>query len=205
MRTKIFFSALFSIAIIGFTSCSKDNTPEQNLADAKEAYIDATSKTTWHYFSLAENRVVGTGQQNATDNALWAARKDWDIAVNRYLIRTNSGAATSVSAAGGVYTFGASTTFNSVTALPSGINFAVDKAVTSEGMGGVTTTTMSDATVIVFKKGEDGSTIMPPVYLQAPVYIFRAADGKHHYKVLFTQYQDENKVAGHVKFSSANI
>lgn len=205
MRTKIFLSALFSMVILGFSSCSKDDSTEQPPVESKEAYINATSKTTWHYFSLAENKVVGTGEENATDNAAWAARKDWDVAVNRYLVRTNSGAATSVSAQGGVYTFGASTTFNSVTAIPDGATFAADKAVTSEGMGGSTTVVQSVAAVILFKKNEDGSTIMPPVYLQAPVYIFRTADGTEHYKVQFTQYQDENKVTGHVKFYSAKI
>lgn len=205
MRTKIFLSALFSMVILGFSSCSKDDSTEQPPVESKEAYINATSKTTWHYFSLAENKVVGTGEENTTDNAAWAARKDWDVAVNRYLVRTNSGAATSVSAQGGVYTFGASTTFNSVTAIPDGATFAADKAVTSEGMGGSTTVVQSVAAVILFKKNEDGSTIMPPVYLQAPVYIFRTADGTEHYKVQFTQYQDENKVTGHVKFYSAKI
>lgn len=205
MRTKIFLSALFSMVILGFSSCSKDDSTEQPPVESKEAYINATSKTTWHYFSLAENKVVGTGEENTTDNAAWAARKDWDVAVNRYLVRTNSGAATSVSAQGGVYTFGASTTFNSVTAIPDGATFAADKAVTSEGMGGATTMVKSEATVIVFKKNDDGTTIMPPVYLQAPVYIFRTADGKDDYKLQFTQYQDANKVTGHVKFYSAKI
>lgn len=205
MRTKIFLSALSLMVILGFSSCSKDDSTELPSAETKEAYINATSKTTWHYFSLAENKVVGTGEENTTDNAAWAARKDWDVAVNRYLVRTNSGAATSVSAQGGVYTFEASTTFNSVTAIPDGATFAADKAVTSEGMGGSTTVVQSVAAVILFKKNEDGSTIMPPVYLQAPVYIFRTADGTEHYKVQFTQYQDENKVTGHVKFYSAKI
>lgn len=205
MRTKIFLSALFYMLILGFTSCSKDDSTEQPQTETKEAYIDATSKTTWHYFSLAKNQVVGTGEENDTDNAAWAARKDWDVAVNRYLVRTNSGAATSVSAQGGVYIFEASATFNSVTAVPSGATFVADKSITSEGMGGTTTMVKSEATVILFKTNEDGSSIMPPVYLQAPVYIFRTADGKDNYKLQFTQYQDKNKATGHVKFYSAKI
>lgn len=195
-----------SIAIIGFTSCSKGNSSEQPSAETQEAYIDATSKTTWHYFSLSDNKVVGSGEENEADNQKWAARSDWDIAVNRYTIRTNSGAATSTGAKGGVYTFGATTSFNSVTTIPTGAAFVEDKAVTSEGMGGVTTTTVkSEATVIILKKNEDGSTMMPPVYLQAPVYIFRTADGNSYFKVQFTQYQDDNKVTGHVRFYSAQI
>lgn len=202
MKT-LFFT--LSVIILGFISCSKSNSDEQPLAETKEAYIDATSKTSWHYFSLSQNKVVGTGEESEVDNQQWAARNDWDLAVNRYSIRTNSGAATSIEAKGGVYRFSTSTTFNSVTELPSDITFSPDKEVTSEGMGGTTVTVKSDATIIVFKTNEDGSMVMPPVYLQAPVYIFRTADGKDHYKVQFTQYQDENKVAGHVKFYLSQI
>lgn len=192
-----------SAAATLFTSCSKDNSIDKPEIETKESYINATSKTTWHYFSLSGNKVVGTGEQTEADNKTWAARTDWDFAVNRYEIRTNSGEATSVKATGGVYTFGAAVTFASVNEVPANAAFAADKAVTSNGMGGAVTTVKSEASVIVFKKNDDGSMIMPPVYLQAPVYIFRTADGKGHYKVQFTQYQDENKVTGHVKFYSA--
>lgn len=205
MRTKTFLTTLLSIVILSFTSCSKNGPDEQPPAETNEAYIDATSKTTWSYFSLSQNKVIGTGEENEKDNLKWAARKDWDLAVNRYSIRTNSGAATSAGALGGVYTFDAAVSFGAVKTVPSGIIFTADKAVTSEGMGGVTTIVKSDATVILFKKNDDGSLVMPPVYLQAPVYIFRTVDGNHYYKVQFTQYQDENKVTGHVKFYSAHI
>ena len=43
------------------------------------------------------------------------------------------------------------------------------------------------------------------VYLKAPVYVFRTADGGSAYKVEFTQYQNEDKVTGHVKFRFAKI
>lgn len=206
MRLKTILPALFSIAILGFTSCSKDNSVEQPPAETKQVYIDATSKTTWHYFSLSQNKVVGTGEEHATDNATWSARQDWDIAVNRYTVRTNSGASSSIKAEGGVHTLPATTSFSSVATLPSGAAFVADKPITSEGMGGATTTVVkSEASVILFKTNADGSMIMPPVYLQAPVYIFRTAHGTDHYKVQFTQYQNENKVTGHVKFYSAKI
>ncbi|MFV0397220.1 MAG: HmuY family protein [Bacteroidales bacterium] len=201
---KALFLSL-SIVLLALTSCSKNDPVEEPPAVTKEAYIDATSKTTWHYFSLSENKVVGTGEETESDNQLWAARSDWDLAINRYSIRTNSGAATTVASKGGVYTFDAATVFSAVTAIPAGISFVADKAVTSEGMGGTTTMVKSAATVIVFKANDDGSLVMPPVYLQAPVYIFRTADGTEYFKVQFFQYQDENKVTGHVKFYSAQI
>lgn len=189
---KTLFLSL-AIATLAFTSCSKDENSTPDVGQTKETYIDATSKSMWHYYSFAEDKIVGSGQM---DNDEWLARKDWDIAVNRYSIRTN----------GGVHTFASEVSFASVLSLPTDAKFVSDKSVTAQGMGGVTTTTVkSAATVILFKLNDDGSQIMPPVYLQAPVYIFRTADQKSYFKVQFTQYQDANKVSGHVKFYSAQI
>ncbi len=192
---------LIAAAVLAFAACNKNEQPFSR--EAQEAYIDATSKTTWTYFSLSAGEAVGTGEENEADNAAWAARTDWDFAVCRYNIRTNSGKATSVGAKGGVYT--SSETFNALTGVPQGVVFEADEVVTSRGMSGVTSVVQSSATVITFMTNEDGSKVMPPVYLKAPVYIFRTADGEKCYKVEFTQYQDENKVTGHVKFNFARL
>lgn len=199
---KVFLA--LSIALVALVSCSKDDG--QPVLETTETYINATSNTTWNYYSFSSGKLVGTGEETTQDNDTWFARTDWDIAINKYNVRTNSGTATAVGANGGVYICALSVAFNSLNALPGGVQFVADKAVTSSGMGGsVTTTIRSQASVILFKTNDDGSMIMPPVYLQAPVYVFRTADGKEYHKVQFTQYQDENKVSGHVKFYSAQI
>lgn len=165
--------------------------------------MDATSKTTWTYFSLSKGEVIGTGAESEADNAAWAARTDWDLAVCRYNIRTNSGTSSSTGANGGVYT--STMTFEGLSSIPADAAFEADKLVTSSGMGGEKTVSESSATVITFKTNADGSKVMPPVYLKAPVYVFRTADGGSAYKVEFTQYQNEDKVTGHVKFRFAKI
>jgi hypothetical protein len=206
MKRVSFFllAALFASAVV---SCSKDNDDNNDPkpGETKEAYIDATSNTVWHYYSLSGEEIVGSAEESAENNAVWAARKDWDIAVRRYNIRTNSGEFTTAGAQGGVYTFDANTTFASVLQTPVNAEFAVDKAITSQGMGGSTTVIRSDAAVILFQQNEDGSLVMPPVYLPAPVYIFRTASGKDYYKVQFTQYLNEDGATGHVKFKLAKI
>ncbi len=196
-KSILIIAALASLALL---SCEKNQQPG---GETSEAYIDATSKTTWSYFSLSESKVMGTGEENDSDNAAWAARTDWDFAVCRYNIRTNSGKATSVGAKGGVYV--SSETFESLKSVPKDAIFQADDVVTSSGMGGTTSVVKSSATVITFMTNEDGSKVMPPVYLKAPVYIFRTADGKKHFKVEFTQYQNEDKETGHVKFNYAGI
>ena len=201
---------LLTMALVGagsFTACSSDDDDDPQLpGETKEYYVDATTSGMWNYFSFATGTLVGSATESAENNAIWFARKDWDIAINRYNIRTNSGLATTAGALGGVYTYAESVSFNSVSSVPAGISYVVDKSITSSGMSGETTVIRSeDATVILFKKNEDGSSVMPPVYLQAPVYIFRTADGASYYKVQFTQYKDENNATGHVKFNAAQI
>lgn len=200
MKNSIILTLIAAVATLTFAACEKEN---KTSVKAEEAYIDATSKTTWTYFSLSEGKTVGTGEENDTDNAAWAARTDWDLAVCRYNVRTNSGAATSVNAKGGVYVSDKS--FSELKSVPKDAIFSEDEVVTSTGMGGTTAVVQSIATVIEFMTNEDGSKVMPPVYLKAPVYIFRTAGGSAYYKVEFTQYQDENKVTGHVRFNFAKL
>ncbi len=199
---KLFFT--LALAAVALVSCNKDEeTPA--VVETNSTYVDATSQTTWHYYSLSDNKVIGTGEETVEDNAKWFARTDWDIAICRYNVRTNSGDATTANAKGGV-AITTKYTLDEVTAVPADAEFNADEAVTSTGMGGITTTKIfSDATVIQFKKDAEGNSIMPPVYEQSPVYVFRTADGAANYKVIFTQYVNAESVTGHVKFNSTQL
>ena len=203
---KIFL--LSAIALVAFVSCSDDDDPKVDIpfeSVTNEVSVDATSSTTWHYYSFTDDKWIGEGEQTDTDDASWFARTDWDIAINRYHVRTNSGASTSVGAQGGFYECDASTTFESLTKLPTGLTYEVDQLITSTGMSGTTTVAKSGAVVTVFKTNEDGSMIMPPVYLKAPIYLFRTADGQSYFKVEFTQYKNDSGDSGYVKFNAAEI
>ena len=196
--------SLSVMAIVLMASCSSNNDPE-SMGDTKESSINATSYTTWNYYSFANDTVVGKGEETTADNALWAKRADWDFAVCRYSVKTNSGSSTSVNAVGGVYTFASTEVFSNILSLPDNIQFVVDSTTVTRGMAGTVTTSKSKAQVIQFKANADGSLMMPPVYLQTPVYLFRTADGKHYYKLLFTQYKNENSETGHIKFLYARM
>lgn len=191
---------IMSIAVFAIVSCSNEDDKDETIVKTEVA-IDATSESTWNYYSLKENKIIGTGEKNDTDDASWAARTDWDIAINRYFIRTNSGSSTTANAKGGVYTLNSSMSFEDVKAIPSG-EISVDETISSEIMGGVmVSNNQSKAQVILFKKDADGNRYMPPMYLKAPIYIFRTADGKEYYKVEFNQYKDEDGVLGKIKFN----
>lgn len=216
MKTKHLFLAA-AIAGIAFASCSKDNNGPRMEGDTEEVYIDASSSSTWHYYSFSQGKVVGSAEESAENNAAWGARTDWDMAVQKRYIRTNSGEFTTVGARGGIYTFDAgnfdevgniavTTTFASVKNLSGSETFAVDKSITETGMSGDVTLIRSEAITVQLKKKADGTgSVMPPVYLKAPVYIFRTADGGNYYKVDFIQYKSDENVAGHLIFNVAQI
>ncbi|MDE7150230.1 MAG: HmuY family protein [Bacteroidales bacterium] len=197
MKRQMKTAAAVLLGCLALVAC-KDK--EKDNKESAAAAIEATESGVWHYFSLTAGKEVGSGKESDSANTVWFARTDWDFAVNKYQIRTNSGEATSVGSKGGVYTFADGVSYAGAV-LPDGAEFAVDKAITSSGMGGETTVVKSEATVIVFKTNEDGSLVMPPVYLKAPVYAFRTADGLGYYKVEFTQYQNDAGESGHVEFN----
>lgn len=203
MKQSIYF--FLAVFLIAFASCDKENEQPQGAGDTQSYEIDATSRTTWHYFSFKNKKVVGTGEETKADNDKWFARTDWDIAVCRYKVRTNSGTSTTAGAKGGLYTCPADVSYASVDKLPNSPLFVADKMVTSKGHGGTVTISHSTAKVTQFKTKEDGSMLMPPVYYASPVYIFKTADGKENYKVNFTQYINEKGVTGHVKFDYATL
>jgi hypothetical protein len=213
---------LFLATLILFASCNDNGGSDQPInEEPTESYIDASASDMWHYFSLKTGQVVGSAKESDENNAAWGARADWDIAIQRYKIRTNSGDFTTAGAKGGVYTpdggnldeFGnilVTTTFDSVDNVPTGVEFETDKPIEEEAMsmpgvgGAFTTVVRSEAVVVQMWKNATG-WVMPPDYRPAPVYIFRTADGENFYKVEFTEYKNTGNVAGHVKFQSAQI
>lgn len=54
---KVFLT--LSLALVALVACTKNDEPTQNTGETTEAYIDATSKTAWNYYSLTEGKVVG--------------------------------------------------------------------------------------------------------------------------------------------------
>jgi hypothetical protein len=104
MLKKIINVAVIIAALTFVTSCSDDDeNPTNSLPESAEILVlDASAYDTWHYFSFSENKIIGTGSADPTqpDDSTWKERDDWDIAFNRYHIRTNSG--TSVKANGGL-------------------------------------------------------------------------------------------------------
>lgn len=201
---KKIFALMMSAGLL-VAGCGKsDGDGKPFVGQTMEAGVDASQNGVWHYFSFKTGEFIGMGQESNADNIKWRDSKEWDMAVCRYNLRFNGGASTAVGAEGGVYTCPEGVGFESVTSA-AGLAFELDGQVTSEDMNGSQTVVRSQAVVVEFKRGEDGSMIMPPVYLKAPVYVVRTADGSSCYKVEFTQYKDADGVSGKVEFRYAEV
>ncbi len=91
------WAAIFFTASL-FIACSDDEKKEEvKVPIGTQSVKELVSKGfgAWRYYSFEKgfNKMVGTGSTDPVkgDDAKWAKRTDWDIAFNRYQIRTNSG------------------------------------------------------------------------------------------------------------------
>ncbi len=192
---KKVFTILTAIATL-FTSCEKEST--NDVVDNNKVVavtVEATSKTTWHYYNFEQEKFIGTGE-TAQDEA-WAKRTDWDLAICRYKVRTNSG--TSGVGKSGTYTCNDKVKFNSLDTTPADAKFTADISYTEEVMGGgVITESRSTAVVSIM----DG---MPPVWKKSPLYVIPNSSGEKHYKVDFLAYKNAEGASGHVSFKFSSL
>ena len=179
------------------SSCTKDDAVNNDKENTKEGYVDATSYTTWHYISAKDNGVIGTGELNI-DDAAWEERTDWDFAIQRFKVKTNSG--TSGKGKSGLYTFGDDVKFDAITSLAANIEYVLDTTIEVEQMDGSTISESKSSAVVSVMQGG-----MPPTWKKSPIHAIRSADGVSVYKVEFTQYKNDKGESGHVKYNIAKI
>lgn len=119
MRLQFLAPAIIAGLMMFTTSCSKDDKKtEAPKLPYKEQKVDASSYDKWVYFSF-ENGVV-------TSTTATPTTTDWDIAFNRYSVRTNSG--TSGSGNGGALTTN-ETDWDKVATASSTASFTVDGSI----------------------------------------------------------------------------
>ncbi len=209
MKARILAMLMMAATIVG---CSKNDDPDPETLNETKQSLSYNAKT-WYYYSFADKAFIGNGL--SADDAAWFARTDWDFAINEYELRTNSGTSTTVSAKGGAYRSTA-TSLAALTTIPT--TFTVDTEFTSSSHGGGTSVQSQlifDPNykyygVVDYMKDPTDPTSPDmsapgPTYLQAPVYVFKTADGASLYKVLFTKYTTDvtgdNPEPGIVEFS----
>lgn len=181
---------LCSFVMLSLTACGSDDDNSTSV----EKRVTLSRKTgygnDWIYFSLSQGKEVSVKEENhATDLT-------WDLAFNRYNIRTNSGK--SGSGKGGAYDTG-KTNLAEVVAVTSN-DFTVDEdgEITDSFTGeGITTVASTLNKVLANAIAFSGP---PPTYKpNNHVYIVKTADGKFAKLQVEGFYNDEG-VSGFVTF-----
>jgi hypothetical protein len=182
---KTFF--LVSILLTVLVACDKTDT---NPAIQSQSFeVNASGSTTWKYFSFAKNDTI-TVTDPLTSN-------EWDLAFQRYRIRTNGGKAGSgMGSAANSYKKG-QTGFDALTAVSDTSTFFNDDNISIAVQQGYASYLVNPKlyTWFAIELAAQGTQIVPTDY----VYIVKTADGKFA-KVWFKSYYSATNVSGYVTF-----
>lgn len=210
MKVK-FLAPVLLTGLVAFTSCSKDDNktptpiPPQNTAKEVKN-LNASDEQKWVYFSFQTGTTVEVTNPKTTDN--------WDIAFNRYNIRTNGG----VSGIGEAEVVNTnSKDFAAVTKAPAE-GYEKDKEVTEYGRPrpGQTqpSVTKSEKNPVISgtvnkqdskgwynytppKQGEN----TPHFEITKYVYVLKTAKGGKYVKIQLTGYTNDKNETGYITFS----
>ena len=210
MKVK-FLAPVLLTGLVAFTSCSKDDNktptpiPPQNTAKEVKN-LNASDEQKWVYFSFETGTIVEVTNPKTTDN--------WDIAFNRYNIRTNGG----VSGIGEAEVVNTnSKDFAAVTKAPAE-GYEKDKEVTEYGRPrpGQTqpSVTKSEKNPVISgtvnkqdskgwynytppKQGEN----TPHFEITKYVYVLKTAKGGKYVKIQLTGYTNDKNETGYITFS----
>ena len=210
MKVK-FLAPVLLTGLVAFTSCSKDDNktptpiPPQNTAKEVKN-LNASDEQKWVYFSFQTGTTVEVINPKTTDN--------WDIAFNRYNIRTNGG----VSGIGEAEVVNTnSKDFAAVTKAPAE-GYEKDKEVTDFGRPhpGQTqpSVTKSEKNPVISgtvnKQDSKGwyNYIPPKQGEKTPnheitkyVYVLKTAKGGKYVKIQLTGYTNDKNETGYITFT----
>lgn len=191
-RFAILLFGLLSASII--TACSGDNNdpvpdnPSQGEGGLPVKQVKLSRKTAygndWIYYSLEKGKEVSVSEASHAEST------DWDIAFNRYNVRTNSGA--SGKGKGGALLTDVKE-LAACTTVPQG-TFTVDAAytITAPGTGFPPPTMESTANEVLCKAITFSGP--PPSYTPSDyVFIVRTASGKYAKLKAKSFFNDEGK------------
>ena len=196
---KVFLSLVFGALTLA--SCSRDDNNEvtPNVTDnSKEATVDASTSGTWKYFSFEKGaEVTVTDPENDLT---------WDIAFQRYYIKTNSGV--SGNGNGGVFKTD-SKELSALKQAPTTGYTADDKKETVQlGYPPVNTELSYNSIISGGMKSVNGYVAYDPALAaqgKSPytvnkwVYVVKTAKGEY-VKLQVVDYLDAKNKGGHPKF-----
>lgn len=170
-----------------FAGCKKDNVNAPIQSQTFE--VNSTLSTTWKYFSFAKNDTIEVADPINSNT--------WDLAFQRYRIRTNGGeSGHGMGSAANSYKKGQSG-FDALTTVPDTTTFVVDATISIAVQQGYANYIVNPAlyTWFTIQLAAQGTQIVP----SDNIYIIKTADGKYA-KVWFKSYYNALNQSGHVTF-----
>jgi len=183
MKKLVFLSV---IILASFVACKKD---PKTVIQSQTFEINSTGSTTWKYFSFASNDTV-----TVADPAHSTA---WDLAFQRYRVKTNGGLSGSGSgSAANSYKKG-QTGFDALRVIPDTTTFVLDASVDIAVQQGYATYLVNPElyTWFTLEFATQGTQIVPSDY----IYIVKTGTGKYA-KVWFKSYYSATNLSGYVTF-----
>ena len=178
----------FSIAVIGlFIACKKEDTKPPIQSQTFE--INSTGSTTWKYFSFALNDTIPVSDPLSS--------ADWDLAFQRYRIKTNGGKSGSGQGSAANFFQKGQTGFDNLKLVQDTATFAADDSVNIAVQQGYATYIVNPKlyTWFTIELATQGTQIVPSDY----IYIVKTGAGKYA-KVWFKSYYSTANVSGYVTF-----
>jgi hypothetical protein len=174
--------------LVGFLfGCSKND--ENPPLESQTFEVNATSSTTWKYFSFEKNDTIVVADP--------ATSTEWDLAFQRYRIRTNSGKSGNGMGAAANYFRKGQTGFDELKVVPDTSTFVVDSEIQIAVQQGYATYIVNPVlyTWFAIELATQGTQIVPSDY----IYIVKTATGKYA-KAWFKSYYSATNVSGFVSF-----
>lgn len=185
MKKILLLSGIVSVL---FFSCKKDENRQPIQSQSFE--VKATGSTTWKYFSFASNDTINVADPEHST--------EWDLAFQRYRIKTNGGlSGIGSGSAANSYLKGQSG-FDALKTVSDTSTFQTDKEIQIAIIQGSAPYIINPAIYTWFSLelgGSQGTQIVPTDY----IYIVRTASGKYA-KVWFRSYYSATNQSGYISF-----
>jgi hypothetical protein len=184
MKKTVLLSA---IIITSFVACKKENN--KIIIGAQTFEVNSTGSTVWKYFSFAKNDTVTIA------DPLYST--GWDLAFQRYRIKTNGGKSGSGSgSAANSYQKGQAG-FDSLKIVSDTATFAKDDSISIAIQQGYAYYVVNPVlyTWFILEFATEGTQIVPA----DRIYIVKTGTGKYA-KIWFKSYYSPENISGYVTF-----
>jgi len=178
---------LLSVLLILLSGCTKDDPKPEILSQTFQ--VNATGSTIWKYFSIEKNDTI-----QVTDPL---TSKEWDMAFQRYRIKTNGGMSGSgLGSAANSYLKGQAG-FDELKIVPDTATFSADTSVNIAVQQGYATYVINPEIYSWFtiELAAQGTQIVSSDY----IFIVKTGIGKYA-KVWFKSYYSVTNASGYVTF-----